>query len=108
VCNLHDVAQLQGEVSIRRTGFDTVEVNQRGKYTHTAGLDPYACVVWTPRSPTYGSSVLGAKINGSAAYRVALQPDGTLAGTAQLDVQANSMFVPPCQASFNLWGRRVR
>lgn len=109
VCNLNDVAQLQGEVTIRRTGFDTVEVTQRGKYAHSASLDPYACVVWTARSPTYGANlVLGAKVNGSAAYRVAIRPDGSLAGTAQLDVQSNSFLVPPCQAAFNVWGQRLR
>ena len=108
VCNLNDLRQLQGDISIRRTGSHSVQIEHKGRYRHDAQLDPYRCVVSTTRSPSYGRTVLGTKVSGTVAYQITVQPNGALSGPIQLDVTSNNILVGGCRASFNVFGHRTQ
>ena len=64
--------------------------------------------MWTQRTPTFSRNVMGATVGGDAAYRITVSPNGSLSGSAQLQIRSNSILVPGCSASFNVFGRRVR
>lgn len=108
VCNLDDLRELRGELTIQRTGLNAAYVQHKGQYGHQASVDPYACAVWTNQTPTFSRNVMGATVGGFGAYRANVRPDGTLHGTLNLTVQSSSFLVPGCTASFNLAGQRVR
>lgn len=107
VCNLDDLRELRGEITIQRTGLQTTYVQHKGQYGHQANFDAYGCAVWTNQTPTFSRNVMGATVGGFGAYRANVRADGTLYGTLQLTVQSSSFLVPGCNASFNLAGRRV-
>ena len=108
MCNLNDLQALREDITFRRLSLTAASVDKNGEYGHQANVDPYACAVWTDRTPTYQRNVMGTTVGGYLAYRVNVQLDGSLVGTAQLTVQSNNMLVPGCTASFNVAGRRVR
>lgn len=106
VCNLDDARSVEGTISIRRTGPQSAWVERKGKYGHTAALDPTTCTISADAGPSESRNVLGATFSGSTSYQARIAPDGSLSGTLNLQVRSTSMLVSGCTGTYAVSGKR--